>query len=99
MYFTGTLRIKNALDREKRETYTLNITATDQGLPPRSVSTAISVIVEDANDNPPQFSQAVYQHKITENNPNTATYLLALTASDKDKGIVTKTFRKFVLFL
>uniref|UniRef100_A0A671PAP9 Cadherin domain-containing protein n=1 Tax=Sinocyclocheilus anshuiensis TaxID=1608454 RepID=A0A671PAP9_9TELE len=57
----GELILNKELDREQQKEVTLILTAVDGGTPPRSGTVAIHVIVLDANDNAPVFSQAVYK--------------------------------------
>ena len=64
---SGALYLKKNLDRELRDRYTLTVTAMDNGIPPASATTIVRVMVLDANDNDPAFSQEVYQFKIEEN--------------------------------
>ena len=47
---TGELRVDNFLDRETKFEYTLNITVYDQGLPQKSASKQIHIVVKDVND-------------------------------------------------
>ena len=56
----------DSLDKERRDQYTLIITATDTASPPNTASTTLTVIVRDENDNPPTFLLAPYFFEITE---------------------------------
>ncbi|XP_045406997.1 protocadherin gamma-A12 isoform X6 [Lemur catta] len=71
------------LDREQVPSYNITVTATDQGTPPLSTETHITLNVADANDNPPVFPQASYSVYIPENNPRGAS-LVSVTAHDPD---------------
>ncbi|KAM5299392.1 LOW QUALITY PROTEIN: uncharacterized protein ACOB6Z_006365 [Ctenodactylus gundi] len=79
------LLTQRPLDREEVSEYNITITATDQGTPPLSTETHISLKVMDANDNPPAFTHASYSAYIEENNPRGAS-ILAMTAQDPDSG-------------
>uniref|UniRef100_A0A3Q2WPX7 Cadherin domain-containing protein n=1 Tax=Haplochromis burtoni TaxID=8153 RepID=A0A3Q2WPX7_HAPBU len=77
--------LHTSLDREKQEEYKLTLTAFDGGNPQKSGSVKINVIVLDANDNAPVFSQSVYRVTVPENAPKGAV-ILRVSASDNDKG-------------
>nr|XP_020448329.1 protocadherin gamma-A11-like isoform X11 [Monopterus albus] len=74
-----------SLDREKQEEHKLTLTAFDGGNPQKSGSIKINVIVLDANDNAPVFSQSVYRVTVPEN-ASRGTVILKVTATDNDKG-------------
>nr|XP_020655058.1 protocadherin gamma-A6-like [Pogona vitticeps] len=78
-----TLVTDRALDREQAASYSVTITATDEGIPPLSTSQVISLQVLDTNDNPPVFSKGVYTSYLVENNPRGAS-VFSLQASDAD---------------
>ncbi|XP_012931152.2 protocadherin gamma-A8 isoform X5 [Heterocephalus glaber] len=71
------------LDREKASVYNITVIASDQGIPPMSTETYISLIVADTNDNPPTFPHASYSAYIPENNLRGAS-IFSLTAHDPD---------------
>ncbi|XP_053501608.1 protocadherin beta-16-like isoform X29 [Ictalurus furcatus] len=77
--------LQKPLDREKREMFTLLLTATDGGEPVLSGTVQIHITVLDANDNAPVFSQKVYRATLTENAPK-GTKLITVRASDADEG-------------
>uniref|UniRef100_A0A8C6QND8 Protocadherin gamma subfamily A, 4 n=1 Tax=Nannospalax galili TaxID=1026970 RepID=A0A8C6QND8_NANGA len=79
------LLIHRTLDREEVSEYNITITATDQGTPPLSTETYISLQVVDINDNPPTFVHTSYSAYIPENNPRGAS-ILSVTAQDPDSG-------------
>ncbi|MBN3310636.1 FAT4 protein, partial [Amia calva] len=81
----GELVLENELDREKLQEMSLLLTAVDGGIPQRSGTAAIQVIVLDANDNVPVFSQATYTVSLTENSP-IDTVVLSVSATDNDEG-------------
>ena len=68
----GKLTLVKALDYEKRRQIKLRIVAQDQGLPPRSNETSLTINVMDADDQNPVFLHAQYKavllYIITENN-------------------------------
>nr|XP_056718429.1 protocadherin gamma-A6-like [Euleptes europaea] len=80
------LVLEKGLDREQQPIYDLILTATDGGDPVRSGTAEIQVIVLDANDNAPVFSQPVYEASVMENIPKGST-VCAVQATDQDEGI------------
>ncbi|XP_075131602.1 protocadherin alpha-4-like [Leptodactylus fuscus] len=79
------LVLKNALDREQQDVHVLTLTASDCGRPKMTGTTWITILVQDANDNPPLFSDSIYRIAIPENFP-VRTVLMTLNATDKDDG-------------
>uniref|UniRef100_A0A8C6K8K0 Cadherin domain-containing protein n=1 Tax=Nothobranchius furzeri TaxID=105023 RepID=A0A8C6K8K0_NOTFU len=73
------------LDRETQEEHKLTLTAFDGGSPQKSGSVKINVVVLDANDNAPVFSQSVYGVTVPEN-ASQGTVILRVSATDDDKG-------------
>ncbi|XP_037763072.1 protocadherin gamma-A4 isoform X22 [Chelonia mydas] len=90
------LVLEKSLDREEQDVHDLILTATDGGDPVRSGTAQIRVIVLDANDNAPVFSQPVYKVSVLENVP-VGSLLLTVNATDPDEAInseVTYSLRK-----
>ena len=81
---TGKLMTGMSLDREMMDNYELKIIAIDSGKPPLSASLALSIAVEDVNDNSPVLSQKLYSVTVKENDPPHV--ILSTTATDKDIG-------------
>ncbi|KAL6471960.1 hypothetical protein MHYP_G00206100 [Metynnis hypsauchen] len=85
--FSGVISIFLPLDRERTDRYLLNLTLYDLGQPQRSAWRLLTVYVEDANDNFPQFLQdGGYQARIPENTP-IGTEVIQVEATDKDQGL------------
>ncbi|XP_043321139.1 protocadherin gamma-B3 isoform X20 [Cervus canadensis] len=80
------LVLKAPLDREEQSCHHLVLMAVDGGEPTRSCTTQIRVVVADANDNPPVFTQDVYRVNISENLP-LGSSVLRVMATDLDEGI------------
>ncbi|CAJ0960762.1 unnamed protein product [Ranitomeya imitator] len=79
------LSLVQSLDREMQQKYELTLTAFDGGKPMRSGTAVVRVLVQDANDNYPVFSQNNYEVSLDENLP--INYLVVhLNATDKDEG-------------
>ncbi|XP_038648329.1 protocadherin Fat 4 isoform X1 [Scyliorhinus canicula] len=73
------------LDRESVAELTLNISAQDQGLQPRTSYTTLHITVGDVNDQAPAFPRPSYRLSVPEHSP-AGTQLAVLTALDKDQG-------------
>ncbi|XP_075852274.1 protocadherin gamma-B7 [Microcebus murinus] len=80
------LVLQKALDRESQSTHHLVLTALDGGDPPQSGTAQIRILVVDANDNPPVFSQDVYRVSLGEEVPP-GTSVLRVKATDQDEGV------------
>ncbi|XP_041442044.1 protocadherin gamma-B1 isoform X20 [Xenopus laevis] len=90
------LVLQKSLDREMQTIHELTLTAFDGGNPVRTGTALIRIIITDANDNLPVFTQIVYKASISENTPINST-VLCVNATDKDEGInahVTYSFSK-----
>nr|XP_060630200.1 protocadherin gamma-A6-like isoform X14 [Anolis sagrei ordinatus] len=80
------LVLEKPLDREELSAYDLILTATDGGDPIKSGTLQIHIIVLDANDNVPVFSQSVYEVTVKENIPK-GSIVGTIRATDLDDGI------------
>ncbi|XP_061542518.1 protocadherin beta-15-like [Phycodurus eques] len=82
----GELILEKELDREEQQEMKLLLTAVDGGSPQRSGTVVIHVVVLDANDNAPVFTQAVYTTSVKED-AGLKTAIITVSASDADEGI------------
>lgn len=73
------------LDRETKDSYILNISASDGGNPPETAYLLLNITVSDLNDNPPIFSPSNYTVNVLED-VKSRTSILKVTATDKDIG-------------
>jgi protocadherin-16/23 len=64
---SGWIYLRQPLDRELRDHYTLTVAATDNGTPAGTATSRVSVNVLDANDNDPVFTQETYEFSVEEN--------------------------------
>lgn len=77
------ISLQDNLDRETKDMYNMQVIARDSGIPPKENVLDVEVEVIDINDNPPVFTQNVYN--ITTINENYKTSpILVLSASDAD---------------
>uniref|UniRef100_W5KN35 Cadherin EGF LAG seven-pass G-type receptor 2 n=1 Tax=Astyanax mexicanus TaxID=7994 RepID=W5KN35_ASTMX len=84
---SGVIRTRGPVDRETIESYMLLVEANDQGRDPapRSATATVHIVVEDDNDNAPQFSEKRYIVQVPEDlTPNAE--ILQVTATDQDRG-------------
>uniref|UniRef100_A0A667YJH3 Cadherin EGF LAG seven-pass G-type receptor 2 n=1 Tax=Myripristis murdjan TaxID=586833 RepID=A0A667YJH3_9TELE len=82
---TGAITTQIEIDYEDQASYTLAIIASDNGIPQKSDTTYVEIIVLDANDNAPQFIGDRYQGAVAEDAP-VFTSVLQVFASDRDSG-------------
>ncbi|XP_063784907.1 protocadherin gamma-B2-like isoform X29 [Pseudophryne corroboree] len=90
------LVLEKPLDRESQNIHELIITALDGGNPVRSGTALVRIIVTDANDNYPVFSQQLYKVSVNENTAIDTT-VITINATDRDKGVngqITYSFSK-----
>uniref|UniRef100_A0A8C3C295 Cadherin domain-containing protein n=1 Tax=Cairina moschata TaxID=8855 RepID=A0A8C3C295_CAIMO len=80
------LVLDRELDREKQAEVVFSITAVDGGSPPRSGTAVICVVVLDANDNIPVFTQSLYKVRVLENSSED-TLVAVVSAKDLDSGM------------
>ncbi|XP_041845892.1 protocadherin Fat 2 [Melanotaenia boesemani] len=76
------LIVKESLDRETKDRYTLKVTATDGKF---EALITVDVHVLDINDNSPVCEQLLYREVLMENLPH-GTFVLKVLASDPDVG-------------
>ncbi|XP_041049384.1 protocadherin-10-like [Carcharodon carcharias] len=79
------LVLQSSLDRETESSHMLTLIAKDGGVPVRSGTVKVTIIVKDANDNAPVFPQSVYRVSLLETAP-TGTRVIILNATDLDDG-------------
>nr|XP_006814197.1 PREDICTED: protocadherin Fat 3-like [Saccoglossus kowalevskii] len=81
--YSGEMKTSAPIDREIKNIFDVNVTATDPtGL--TSVVTTVTITVEDVNDNSPEFTGLPYQTSITEG--NITSDIFSVIADDDDEG-------------
>ncbi|XP_058654469.1 protocadherin alpha-8-like isoform X3 [Onychostoma macrolepis] len=80
-----TLIVNGPLDRERASEYNVTISATDEGTPPLSSTSVITVHVSDVNDNAPRFPEPVINVYVKENSQIGAV-IHTVSAFDPDVG-------------
>ncbi|XP_037354439.1 cadherin EGF LAG seven-pass G-type receptor 2 [Talpa occidentalis] len=91
---TGAVTTQAELDYEDQVSYTLAITARDNGIPQKSDTTYLEILVNDVNDNAPQFLRDSYQGSVYEDVPP-FTSVLQISATDRDSGLNGRVFYTF----
>lgn len=81
----GYLYVRQPLDREDKDYYSLSVTASDMGHPPRSSNVPVVIHVIDENDNSPEFTNTSFTFNIRENE-SPDSFVGKLTATDRDIG-------------
>ncbi|OCT86214.1 protocadherin Fat 2 [Xenopus laevis] len=79
------------LDRENKEEHILEVTVSDNGMPPLQSTSRVVIEVLDVNDNPPMFPQKLFTVQLPEwplLSVHAPVYRLA--AMDRDKGVNAK---------
>ncbi|XP_060060672.1 cadherin EGF LAG seven-pass G-type receptor 3 isoform X2 [Erinaceus europaeus] len=92
---SGAITLHAPLDYEDQVTYTLAITARDNGIPQKADTTYVEIMVNDVNDNAPQFVASHYTGLVSEDAPP-FTSVLQISATDRDahaNGRVQYTFQ------
>ncbi|XP_029645575.1 protocadherin beta-13-like isoform X1 [Octopus sinensis] len=79
------IMLEEALDRELKDSYTLQVIARDGGSPPKEGILDIQISVTDENDNSPSFSQDIYNVSIN-NGFRKDIPVFVLHATDLDSG-------------
>ncbi|KAG9335338.1 hypothetical protein JZ751_005340, partial [Albula glossodonta] len=79
------LVVDGPLDRENVSQYNVTITATDEGTPPLSSTSIITVYVSDVNDNAPRFPEPVINVYLKENSP-VGGLICTVSAFDPDEN-------------
>lgn len=87
---TGVIAVVDGagIDYEAVTVYSLQVVATDSGVPPLSSSADVTIFIENENDRRPQFTQSLYTGIVTEDSP-VGTAILTVSATDEDSVNVT----------
>ncbi|KAI1893987.1 hypothetical protein AGOR_G00129330 [Albula goreensis] len=82
---SGLILTARMLDHELIQQYNFIVRATDNGFPPLSSEVAVTVVVNDMNDNPPIFNQLLYESYVSELAPK-GHFVTCVQASDADSS-------------
>ena len=84
--FVARLILTKSLDRELEDSYRLQIVAVDGGVPPKSGTLDVTVVVDDVNDNSPVFDHDSYEASLPED-VEVGTTFVRVHAADYDDGL------------
>lgn len=87
--WSGVIYVVDELDYEQKQQYELTIRATD-GVFPVYAEVLVSILVQDVNDCPPEFTQDAYNISVSEAAPF-GTSVLRVVSRDNDTGIIFNT--------
>ena len=79
----GVIRTIGSIDYERYPVYNLEILAEDSGTPQGTGTATVRIITNNLNDNPPRFTESVYQASVSDN-VQVGTNLRFVTATDSD---------------
>ncbi|XP_046901989.1 protocadherin alpha-2-like [Hypomesus transpacificus] len=79
------LVVDGPLDRERHPEYNITITAVDEGSPPLSSTSVVTVHISDVNDNPPRFPEPIVNVYLKENSP-VGDLVVSVHAQDTDEN-------------
>lgn len=83
---TGVIRIREVIHYSKEESHFVGtVIASDLGVPPRTATAEITVVLQDVNDHPPMFTQPSYDISIAVDTPQD-TEIFKFNATDEDHG-------------
>ncbi|KAH3869730.1 hypothetical protein DPMN_032899 [Dreissena polymorpha] len=87
---TGIISVKDhsLIDRERKETYILQIIAKDNPteiIEQRSASQQLTIVIDDVNDNAPEFTNGGNYYVKAREDLNDGTFVIKVSATDKDK--------------
>lgn len=87
---TGVIAVADgaAIDYEAVTEYSLQVVATDSGLPRLSSSAEVTIFIENENDRRPQFTQSLYIGVVAEDTA-VGTAILTVSATDEDSLNIT----------
>ncbi|CAL1272163.1 unnamed protein product [Larinioides sclopetarius] len=82
------LTVVKELDREEygvpdSALHVVVVGAKDMGVPPRTGTATVAVVIQDINDSPPEFAKDVYYEFVSESEP-VGSVVTTLTAKDED---------------
>ncbi|KAL0974270.1 hypothetical protein UPYG_G00218000 [Umbra pygmaea] len=80
------IKVASVLDRERISSYNLTVSVSDNGKPTaRSSIASLVIFVNDINDHPPIFQEALYRVDISEDIAK-GSYIKGVSATDGDSG-------------
>ena len=87
---TGVIRVKSLIDREVKDTYTLDVVAEDKGVDPLAAYARVIVHVRDINDHAPEITVNALTssgHAQVPEDAPVGTFVAHIAVSDPDDGV------------
>ncbi|XP_063046252.1 protocadherin Fat 2 isoform X2 [Engraulis encrasicolus] len=85
---TGVISTLAELDREQKAEHIIEVSVSDNGIPPLRSTASVVIRVEDENDNGPVFSHKIFQVRLPERHGNhTPQDVYRMVARDNDEGL------------
>ncbi|XP_071024054.1 protocadherin gamma-C5-like isoform X7 [Oncorhynchus clarkii lewisi] len=82
---TGEIKVKGEIDYEARNSFKIDVLATDKGIPPMQGLCTINVEIMDLNDNSPEIILKSQPSPVSEDAP-VGTVIALISAKDADSG-------------
>nr|CAD7403376.1 unnamed protein product [Timema cristinae] len=82
----GTVSVQRSLDREEYLKHQVKVLAIDDGVPSKTATALLTVIVEDINDNAPTFLEDYHPVLLEHVPPRKVVEILATDVDDRNKG-------------
>ncbi|XP_032411714.1 protocadherin alpha-3-like [Xiphophorus hellerii] len=82
----GEIVVKGLVDYEEKNTYELDVEASDKGTPPLTGECRLILKILDVNDNPPEIEVTSLSNTVSEDSKR-GTVISLLSFSDKDSGM------------
>ncbi|XP_041123099.1 protocadherin alpha-7-like isoform X4 [Polyodon spathula] len=97
---TGEITVKGLIDFEEKESYEIDVQATDKGQSPLTVHCSVVVQIQDLNDNTPEIEVTSLSRLISEDaKPGTVIALISVTDRDSDiNGKIVCRLSEHILF-
>ncbi|XP_016305810.1 protocadherin alpha-3-like [Sinocyclocheilus anshuiensis] len=83
---TGEITVKGLLDYEDKDSYEIDIQASDKGLIPMITDKSVTIKIVDVNDNAPEIEVTSFSNSIPEDS-KTGTTVALISVSDLDSGL------------
>lgn len=87
---SGEVKIETSPDFETHRTFTITVTASDNGVPKQSNNVTLHVTISDIDDNPPVFTQSSWSATVKENAVR-GVFVIQVNATDDDFEMLHKT--------
>ena len=87
--FLGTVTVSGSLDYESEKSFLVRVHASDEGTPPLTSSTFLSINITDVNDNAPTFDQKEYKFVVGDF-IQAGQFVGKVSCFDRDRGVKSR---------